>query len=118
MGRKIHRKKQTKPTLASAEKENIWLAVKIILAILVFGFLAAFFLHDIYFVNADLGRHIKNGELFITEGTIVSSNYYSYTEPDFPTITHHWGTGVIFYWVVNLFGFKGLTIFYLSLIHI
>jgi len=41
-----------------------------------------------------LGRHIKNGELVLNgDFGILKSNFYSYTEPDFPVINHHWGGG-------------------------
>ncbi len=62
--------------------------------------------------NADIGRHLKNGELFIKEGIIIKTNFYSYTQPDFPVVTHHWFSGVIFYIVSVLFGFSGLSLFY------
>lgn len=65
-----------------------------------------FFAQKIYFINADLGRHIKNGENFL-----VTNNFYSYTQPNFPAINHHWGSGVIFNIIHKLFGFIGLSIF-------
>ena len=66
----------------------------------------------ISFVTADLGRHLKNGELFISSGNILHTNFYSYTEPDFPVVTHHWGSGAIFYLIWKLSGFEGLTLWY------
>lgn len=65
-----------------------------------------FFAQKIYFINADLGRHIKNGE-----NLLIATNYYSYTEPDYPVINHHWGAGVVFNFIYKLFGFIGLSIF-------
>ncbi len=62
--------------------------------------------------TADLGRHIKNGELFVTQGIIPSTNLYSYTFPNLPFINHHWGTGVLFYLIYQFFGFSGLSIFF------
>ena len=66
----------------------------------------------ISFVTADLGRHLKNGELLVSSGTILHTNFYSYTEPDFPVVTHHWGSGAIFYLIWKLSGFEGLTLWY------
>lgn len=78
-------------------------------------FLGLFFWHKIIFINADLGRHIKNGEIILSEITthnpVFNSNFYSFTEPDFSLINHHWGSGVIFYLLWKLFGFTGLSLF-------
>ncbi|MCA9409323.1 MAG: hypothetical protein KC733_11585, partial [Candidatus Omnitrophica bacterium] len=43
-------------------------------------------------------------------------NFYSYTEPEFPTVTHHWGTGVIFYHIWKSFGFYGVSLFYTAIL--
>lgn len=69
-------------------------------------------------ITADLGRHIKNGELFLQNGIIANTNLYSYTHPNFPFINHHWGTGVIFYLIYQISGWMGLlwTFIVLSLI--
>jgi hypothetical protein len=77
---------------------------------LIFYFL--FFLQHINLTTADLGRHIKNGEVFFQQLRPIETNFYSYTMPEFPTINHHWGAGVIFYLFWKWFGFIGL-----SLIH-
>lgn len=78
-------------------------------------FIGLFFWHKIIFINADLGRHIKNGEVILSDFSIqnpvFATNFYSYTEPDFPLINHHWGSGVIFYFLWKLFGFSGLSLF-------
>ncbi len=60
--------------------------------------------------NSDIGRHIKNGEIFFNEGKILSTNFYSYTENNYPTITHHWGYGAIAYLIWKLTGFQGLSL--------
>ncbi len=65
-------------------------------------------------VTADLGRHLKNGEL-ILEGDsrrVWQTNLYSYTYPGYPFLNHHWGSGVIFYLIQHLFGFTGLSVFF------
>jgi hypothetical protein len=73
-------------------------------------------------VTADLGRHLKNGEIISNEGlklgeagTVLNSNFYSYTHPDFPFLNHHWASGVIFFWIYELTGFSGLSLFYIIL---
>jgi hypothetical protein len=72
------------------------------------GFAALFYCHYQPFDNSDLGRHLMNGRLFIQQHQIIRTNTYSYTHPDFPVITHHWGSGVIFYLLKQHFGFIGL----------
>lgn len=79
-------------------------------------FLSLYFLYlvitPINLHTADLGRHLKNGELFFTQGLIPKTNLYSYSYPDFPFVDHHWGTGVIFYAVYQIAGFAGLSLFF------
>ncbi|MDD5489573.1 MAG: hypothetical protein PHP25_02760 [Candidatus Moranbacteria bacterium] len=72
--------------------------------------------------TADLGRHIKNGEWVVEhkfnlrdKNSPLFENYYSYTNPDFSAINHHWGSGVVFYYIWKLFGFNGLSLFYILL---
>src|SRR3990167_830846 len=67
--------------------------------------------------TADLGRHIKNGEIAITQRMIPQTNYYSHTYPDFPFLNHHWVTGVVFFLIWKVAGFAGLSVFF-SLISI
>jgi len=78
--------------------------------VLIISFL--FFAKKIVFVNADLGRHLKNGEVILNTGKVISTNYYSFTESDFPVINHHWGSGVLFYLIQKMFGFSGLSFIY------
>jgi hypothetical protein len=87
-----------------------------LLTISVLSYAAFFFAQPINLATADLGRHIVNGEL-VTHGVkaILSTNYYSFTEPAQPFINHHWASGVVFYLVHDLFGFKGLSVLYILL---
>jgi len=91
-------------------KDNNFKIWKGILLLALFIYFGLFYAQKIYFVNADLGRHIKNGEVFIKQHFPISTNYYSYTQPDSPTINHHWGVGVIFYFIWKYFGFAGVSI--------
>ncbi|MDD3487325.1 MAG: hypothetical protein PHF35_03040 [Candidatus Moranbacteria bacterium] len=79
------------------------------------GFLLA---EKINFATADLGRHIKNGEIIARDGlrlgepnTVLNSNYYSYTYPDYPFANHHWAMGLVFYFIYKIAGFAGLSVF-------
>jgi len=78
------------------------------------------------FINlptADLGRHMKNGELIsqaiinnksLTRETPLFTNFYSYTNPEFKVNNHHWLTGVVHYYINSLGGFKALSVFNIS----
>jgi hypothetical protein len=75
---------------------------------------------DLFFGGTDLGRHLKNGELLLsstapagTASKILHTNFYSYTEPGFAFINHHWLAGVVFFLVWKVTGFAGLNVFYI-----
>lgn len=77
-----------------------------------FLYLFLLFSQKIDLTIADLGRHIKNGEIFISTHKIISSNTFSYTQPDFPVVTHHWGAGVVFYILWKIGGFQLISFIY------
>lgn len=65
---------------------------------------------------ADLGRHIKNGELILSGvWDVLYKNYYSYICPDYPFINHHWLFGVFSYIIWRFLDFGGLSFVYVSL---
>lgn len=74
-----------------------------------------FLMKDVNLVTADLGRHLKNGELFLQNFQVPAVNLYSYTYPDFPFINHHWGAGVAFFLIDKFFGLAGLSSFFIAL---
>ncbi|MEI8190109.1 MAG: hypothetical protein WCI75_10385, partial [candidate division NC10 bacterium] len=78
-------------------------------------FYGPFLARKISLVTADLGRHLKNGEIFLRTFSPIATNYYSYTQPDFPVVNHHWGSGIVFYLVWKLGGFPGLHVFFIGL---
>lgn len=78
-------------------------------------FYAILLAEPINLVTADLGRHLKNGELFLKTLSIPQGNLYSYTHPEFPFINHHWAAGVIFFIIERLAGFTGLSLFFIGL---
>lgn len=76
--------------------------IKLLLLVFVFSFL---FRTDFSF-DQDLGRHIKNGEVILNNFSLINSNLYSYTNPDFKFINTHWGFGVIafvFYSTIGIY---------------
>ncbi len=94
--------------------------------LLVFMFLVCAVLtaEKINLVTADLGRHIKNGEIIVNAlaakggilrvDKVLRENFYSYTYPAYPFLSHHWGSGVLFYLTQRVFGFTGISVFFLS----
>lgn len=79
---------------------------------LVYGFFLA---HPLDLTTGDLGRHLKNGELFVQNQLVAKTNLYSYTFPDQPFVNHHWGSGAIFYLIERAFGFDGLSVVLIAL---
>jgi hypothetical protein len=91
-----------------------------LLKVLVFagllGLVIFIFSQKIDLTVSDLGRHLTNGRIVWNNPDILFHNAYSYTEPDFNFINHHWLYGVIIYAVYNLFGFTGLSVFNILII--
>ncbi len=89
---------------------------KIAILILLLAWYGLFLFHKIDLTTSDLGRHIKNGEMVLSGQTgVLTSNFYSYTEPDSTFINHHWLSGVIFYLIWKFSGFAGLHLFFIIL---
>ncbi len=80
------------------------------------GLVVLIFLQPIDLTNSDLGRHLANGRAVWSEPDILFHNAYSYTEPDFRFVNHHWLYGVIVYAIYRLAGFVGLSIFNILII--
>lgn len=81
------------------------------LALCVLAALAVFLIHSASAVNQDLGRHLKLGEIIWQTGQVPHTNLFSYTNPDFPFINHHWLSEVVYYLLSLAIGIKGLIIF-------
>lgn len=82
-----------------------------LLLLLIVIYFSLFYLQVHDFIVSDLGRHLTNGRIIVETKSIPRTNLYSYTFPGYPTIMHHWGAGVIYYWIHSFFGFSGLTLF-------
>lgn len=85
-----------------------FITISIVLLLVVFY--GSFFTHSINLTTSDLGRHLKNGELFFQTWHPIATNFYSYTEPDNPVVNHHWGVGALFYLIGKSAGFTGVQI--------
>lgn len=58
--------------------------------ILLLFFVFSFSFRTDFSFDQDLGRHIKLGEIIATTGQVPKTNLFSYTNPDFPFINHHY----------------------------
>ncbi|MDP3661362.1 MAG: hypothetical protein Q8R17_00685, partial [bacterium] len=87
----------------------------IILLLSLFSLYGFFLAHKIDLTTADLGRHIKNGEIMFQDTSVLSKNYYSYTNPDFPVLNHHFASGALFYFAHKLGGFPLVQLFFIFL---
>ena len=76
---------------------------KVIIA-LIFVLSGVMFFHSLTSVNADIGRHIKLGEIIWQTKSVPGTNLLSFTAPDYPFINHHWLSEVIFYKIYSLGG--------------
>ncbi len=90
-------------------------AFTILLWILVGGYYGIVLSRPINLVTADLGRHIKNGELFFAQGAPLAANHYSYTFPQFSVVNHHWGSGALFFMAWDIAGFNGVHLLFIAI---
>ncbi len=97
-------------------KFSFWAVVGICSAIALLALVAISSSQVVNFHVADLGRHIMNGKVFLEQGFPITTNHYSYTETNFPATNHHWGSGVLYYWIEQVFGFTGLSVLNVSLL--
>lgn len=92
---------------------------KILIFCLLLGWLSFFLAEKINLTTADLGRHLKNGQIILeqpeTRQGLLKTNFYSFTTPNTSFVNHHWGSGVLFYQIYKLSGFGGLSFFYILL---
>ncbi len=91
--------------------QDSWLKTFIFSLLLLFY--ASLALHKISLpVYDDLPRQIKIGqEIMHGNFDILYKNTFSYTEPEQAFYNHHWFSGVIFYLLFGVLGWKGMIIF-------
>ena len=87
-----------------------------ILILLIAFLLVKGFMAPLHLADADIGRHIKNGELVVTQGVLPTTNYYSYTQAEYPVINHHWASGVLFYLLYRQGSFTLLSWSYVAIL--
>ncbi len=72
---------------------------------------ALFFTEKTNLMASDLGRHIMNGRLILSEHKVFSNNRYSYTEQERYVPNHHWLFGVFVALGERTGGFAVLSVF-------
>ncbi|MFA5926142.1 MAG: hypothetical protein WC831_04360 [Parcubacteria group bacterium] len=105
---------------APVNRQNGTFYIKISIFLILLIWLGVFMANKVDLATADLGRHLENGKWLVgnhfnlfEKNSPVHENFYSYTNSDFPVVNHHWGSGVLFYFIYKLFGFTGLSLFYI-----
>lgn len=74
-------------------------------------FSLTFFLEPTDLTASDLGRHLMNGkEVLAGHWGVLTTNYYSYTTPDFHFVNHHWLFGLVSYLMYKVGGFSLVTL--------
>lgn len=61
-------------------------------------------------LNQDLSRHLKLGEIIWKQHAVPQTNLFSYTNPSFPFINHHWLAELSFYLLASYLGLNSLYI--------
>ncbi len=92
-------------------RNKIILSLKISIIAAIIALTALVYFQQGDFTSIDLGRHLKNGQIVISQPDVLFKNLYSYTEPDFPFVNHHWLSGVIFWLLYLIGGFNILSVF-------
>ncbi len=86
----------------SVKRSNLFLYL------LVFVLLLVFSIHNFDSIGQDIGRHLKIGEIIWQTKEVPKTNLFSFTEPNFLFINHHWLSELVFYKLFALVGFTGL----------
>lgn len=78
--------------------------------LLLLFFTFSFLYHSDQSFDQDLGRHLKLGEIILTTHEVPKINLFSYTNPTFPFINHHWLFEVIVYTASITIGLQSLLV--------
>ncbi len=73
-------------------------------------FVVVFVLSLTHPLDPDLGWHLKYGEYFASQHTLLQENTFSVEMPGYRYVNHSWGSDVLLYAVYNAFGFLGVSI--------
>lgn len=99
-------------------RQLLYFLKKNYLYILTFTLLLVFSVHNFDSIGQDIGRHLKIGEIIWQTKEVPKTNLFSFAEPDFSFINHHWLSEVIFFKIFSFSGFTGLILIKIVLIFI
>jgi len=108
------RRRQAASAQVSVERQPPSAAIEVCLTLALLAVYVSLLAHPIDLTGGDLGRYLKNGEIFFHSGSIPSTNLFAYTTPDHPFVNHSWGCGVIYYLVQRAVDFSGLSLFFIA----
>ena len=114
MAQKRSARRQAAPVAAAVEPRPLSALFQVCLTVALLAVYAGFLAHPVDLTTSDLGRYLKNGELFFHSGLIAGTNLFAYTTPDDPFVNHSWGSGAIYFLVERVLGFAGLSLFFLA----
>ena len=114
MAKKRSARRQAAPVAAAVAPRPVGALFQVCLTVALLAVYAGFLAHPVDLTTSDLGRYLKNGELFFQRGLIADTNLFAYTTPDHPFVNHSWGSGAIYFIVERTLGFAGLSLFFLS----
>src|SRR6266540_4468650 len=84
--------------------------MKRVLIILLFVLLFVFCIHTLTWITYDIGLHLTLGKIIYTDHHVIKTNYFLYTNPDFPWGNDYWLSKVVLYLGYLYFGLKGLIV--------
>jgi hypothetical protein len=114
MAKKRPARRQAAPAQVGVEPPPPSAMFENCLTIALLAIYLGFLTHPIDLTDSDLGRYLKNGELFFQSGSIPRTNLFAYTTPDHPFVNHSWGSGVIYFIIDRALGFSGLSLFFIA----
>jgi len=80
------------------------------LLLAIMPFVVVFVLTLTHPLDPDLGWHLKYGEHFVNQHTVLQENTFSAEMPGYRYVNHSWGSDVLLYAVYNAFGFLGVSL--------
>lgn len=114
MAKKRSARRQAVPAPTVAEPRPASATFKVCMTVVLLAVYAGFLAHPIELTGSDLGRYLKNGELFFESGLIANTNLFAYTTPDHPFVNHSWGSGLVYYLIERAMGFTGLSLSFIA----
>jgi len=67
-----------------------------------------FLCHELPFISSPIGHYLKMGELLLEEGTMVSSNIFSYNDYDAPVVNYNSFLAAFYFLMYKIAGWSGL----------